>query len=108
MGWCGEEEEEEEADSAAVFWPWLAWWAGLEDRKGKLFHGRLLLTDGPILLTRQRGGDHRRHRTVNTYSLVLYMSTHTCMLSSNPMWYGILLTCLVCVSTPDLSDSSVP
>lgn len=58
------EEEEVEADSAAASWPWLAWWAGLEVGKGKLFHGRLSLTDGPILLTFQRGGDHRKPQSV--------------------------------------------
>lgn len=52
-------EEEAEADSAAEFWPCSAWWAGLEAGRGKLFHGRLSLTDGPILLTFQGGGDHR-------------------------------------------------
>lgn len=54
------EEEEEKADSAAASWPWLAWWAGLKDGKGKLFHGSLSWTDGIFLLTFQRGEDHRK------------------------------------------------
>ncbi len=68
MGRCREEEKEEEeeaeADSATASWPWFAWWVGLEDGKGKLFHDRWSLTNGSILLTFQRGEDHRKPHTI--------------------------------------------